>query len=133
LHDFGRGPSNTKFIRKRCTFTSARDCLLRPEVKGIRGLYTDEGLERLEVILNVARELGAHLAGVETMLNMREKMERCRSRPRVFVETLKEELWQRAARRPFENNSLMPVIQIDSMSATRADAKRPPEGKRKAR
>jgi hypothetical protein len=49
------------------------------------------------------------------------------------VETLNEELSQRAARRPMENNSLMPVIQINSMSATRAEGKRTPEGKRKVR
>ena len=38
-------------------------------------LYTDEDLQRLEVILTLTRELGVNLAGVEVILNMREKME----------------------------------------------------------
>ena len=58
---------------------------------------------------------------------MREKMEAMQKQIQGFVETLNEELSARAARRPTENNSLMPVIQIHSFSATRA------EGKRKAR
>jgi MerR family transcriptional regulator, heat shock protein HspR len=43
--------------------------------EGNTRLYTDEDLERLEVILKLTRELGVNLAGVEIVLNMREKME----------------------------------------------------------
>jgi MerR family transcriptional regulator/heat shock protein HspR len=111
-----------------------REGLLAPSrSEGNTRLYTDEDLERLEVILKLTRELGVNLAGVEIILNMREKMEAMQKQIQGFVETLNQELSQRAARRPFENNSLMPVIQINSLGATRADAKRPPEGKRKAR
>lgn len=39
-------------------------------------LYTKEDLRRLQVILNLTRELGVNLAGVEVILNMREKMKR---------------------------------------------------------
>ena len=74
-----------------------------------------------------------NLAGVEIILNMREKMEAMQKQIQGFVETLNQELSQRAARRPIEDHSLMPVIQINALGATRADAKRPPEGKRKAR
>jgi MerR family transcriptional regulator/heat shock protein HspR len=38
-------------------------------------LYTDSDLERLEVILSLTRDLGVNLAGVEIILNMREKMD----------------------------------------------------------
>ena len=38
-------------------------------------LYTDEDLKRLEIILTLTRELGVNLAGVEVILNMRQKME----------------------------------------------------------
>jgi MerR family transcriptional regulator, heat shock protein HspR len=111
-----------------------REGLLAPSrSEGNTRLYTDEDLERLEVILKLTRELGVNLAGVEIILNMREKMEAMQKQIQGFVETLNEELSARAARRPMENNSLMPVIQINSMTAARADAKRPPEGKRKAR
>jgi MerR family transcriptional regulator, heat shock protein HspR len=111
-----------------------REGLLAPSrSEGNTRLYTDEDLERLEVILKLTRELGVNLAGVEIILNMREKMEAMQKQIQGFVETLNEELSQRAARRPMENNSLMPVIQINSMSATRAEGKRTPEGKRKVR
>jgi MerR family transcriptional regulator, heat shock protein HspR len=111
-----------------------REGLLAPSrSEGNTRLYTDEDLERLEVILKLTRELGVNLAGVEIILNMREKMEAMQKQIQGFVETLNEELSQRAARRPMENNSLMPVIQINAMGATRSDAKRPTEGKRKVR
>src|SRR4051812_16454035 len=111
-----------------------REGLLTPSrSEGNTRLYTDEDLERLEVILKLTRELGVNLAGVEIILNMREKMEAMQRQIQGFVETLNQELSQRAARRPFENNSLMPVIQINSMTATRTEGKRTPEGKRKAR
>jgi MerR family transcriptional regulator/heat shock protein HspR len=111
-----------------------REGLLAPSrSEGNTRLYTDEDLERLEVILKLTRELGVNLAGVEIILNMREKMEAMQKQIQGFVETLNEELSQRAARRPMENNSLMPVIQINALNATRAEAKRANEGKRKVR
>ena len=53
-----------------------REGLLAPSrSEGNTRLYTDEDLERLEVILKLTRELGVNLAGVEIILNMREKMD----------------------------------------------------------
>ena len=50
--------------------------LLKPSrSEGNTRLYIDEDLQRLEVILTLTRELGVNLAGVEVILNMREKME----------------------------------------------------------
>src|ERR671910_3197890 len=52
-----------------------REGLLKPSRSdGNTRLYTEEDLERLEVILKLTRELGVNLAGVEIILNMREKM-----------------------------------------------------------
>jgi MerR family transcriptional regulator/heat shock protein HspR len=52
-----------------------REGLLKPSrSEGNTRLYTDADLERLEVILSLTRELGVNLAGVEIILNMREKM-----------------------------------------------------------
>ncbi len=110
-----------------------REGLLAPSrSEGNTRLYTDEDLERLEVILKLTRELGVNLAGVEIILNMREKMDAMQKQIQGFVETLNEELSQRAARRPVENNSLMPVIHIDSVAVTRGEGKRA-EGKRRVR
>lgn len=52
-----------------------REGLLTPSRSvGNTRLYEDSDLERLEVILSLTRELGVNLAGVEIILNMREKM-----------------------------------------------------------
>jgi MerR family transcriptional regulator/heat shock protein HspR len=52
-----------------------REGLIKPSrsAKGTR-YYTEEDVERLELILNLTRDLGVNLAGVEIILNMREKM-----------------------------------------------------------
>jgi MerR family transcriptional regulator/heat shock protein HspR len=53
-----------------------REGLLKPSrSEGNTRLYTDEDLERLEVILALTRDLGVNLAGVEIIINMREKMD----------------------------------------------------------
>ena len=100
-----------------------REGLLLPSrSEGNTRLYTDDDLERLEVILKLTRELGVNLAGVEIILNMREKMEAMQKQIEGFIETLNRELSQRAAHnRPVENsNSLMPVIQISSLAKKKA-------------
>src|SRR6476620_2323439 len=53
-----------------------REGLLKPSRSdGNTRLYEDSDLERLEVILSLTRDLGVNLAGVEIILNMREKMD----------------------------------------------------------
>jgi MerR family transcriptional regulator, heat shock protein HspR len=53
-----------------------REGLLKPSrSEGNKRLYTDADLKRLDLILNLTRELGVNLAGVEVILNMRDKME----------------------------------------------------------
>src|SRR6201982_4233800 len=53
-----------------------REGLLKPSrSEGNTRLYTDADLERLELILSLTRDLGVNLAGVELILNMREKMD----------------------------------------------------------
>ena len=70
-----------------------REGLLTPSRSdGNTRLYTDEDLERLEVILKLTRELGVNLAGVEIILNMREKMEAMQQQIEQFVSTLNQEL-----------------------------------------
>src|ERR1700745_4161816 len=74
-----------------------REGLLAPSrSEGNTRLYTDQDLERLEVILKLTRELGVNLAGVEIILNMREKMEAMQQQIEQFVSNLNEELSQRA-------------------------------------
>ncbi len=79
-----------------------REGLLAPSRSdGNTRLYTDEDLDRLEVILKLTRELGVNLAGVEIILNMREKMEAMQRQIEGFVNTLNTELSNRAASQRF--------------------------------
>ncbi|NBO63847.1 MAG: MerR family transcriptional regulator [Acidobacteria bacterium] len=68
-----------------------REGLLTPSrsVGNVR-LYTDEDITRLEIILQLTRELGVNLAGVEIILNMRERMDRMQLEFNRFVEMLRE-------------------------------------------
>jgi MerR family transcriptional regulator, heat shock protein HspR len=53
--------------------------LLKPSrTEGNTRFYIDGDLERLEVILSLTRDMGVNLAGVEVVLNMRDKMEAMR-------------------------------------------------------
>jgi MerR family transcriptional regulator/heat shock protein HspR len=91
-----------------------REGLLKPSrSEGNTRLYTDQDLERLEVILKLTRDLGVNLAGVEIILNMRERMEEMQRQIEQFVSSLNTEIHQRGrpSASPVEN-SLIPVIQI---------------------
>lgn len=63
--------------------------LLTPSrTRGNTRLYADADLERLELILNLTRELGVNLAGVEIVLNMREKMEETQRQVNALIRYL---------------------------------------------
>ncbi|HUJ30668.1 MAG TPA: helix-turn-helix transcriptional regulator [Candidatus Acidoferrum sp.] len=66
--------------------------LLKPSrSQGNTRLYTDADLERLEVILNLTRELGVNLAGIEIILNMRDKMAEMQSQMEEFIKFVRNE------------------------------------------
>ena len=70
-----------------------REGLLKPSrTEGNTRLYSEEDLRQLEVILNLTRELGVNLAGVEIILNMRKKMEQVQREMSDFVGYVKQEL-----------------------------------------
>jgi len=59
--------------------TYEREGLIRPaRTEGNTRLYSQEDLERIELILRLTNELKVNLAGVEVILNMREQMEQMR-------------------------------------------------------
>jgi MerR family transcriptional regulator, heat shock protein HspR len=70
-----------------------REGLLKPSrTDGNTRLYSEEDLRQLEVILNLTRDLGVNLAGVEIVLNMRRKMEQMQTEVNAFVGWVKQEL-----------------------------------------
>lgn len=69
-----------------------REGLLKPSrTEGNTRLYTDEDLERLEVILALTRDLGVNLSGVNIILNMRERMVEIQRQMQEFVEFVRGE------------------------------------------
>ena len=55
-------------------------------------LYTDQDLERLEVILTLTRDMGVNLAGIEIILNMRDKMSDMQQQMEAFIGFVRGEL-----------------------------------------
>ena len=67
--------------------------LLKPSrSEGNTRLYTEADLERLEVILTLTREMGVNLAGIEIILNMREKMGEMQKQMEAFTQFVQQEL-----------------------------------------
>ncbi len=75
-------------------------------------LYSEEDVEKLEMILRLTRELGVNLAGVEVILSMREKMEQMQREMEETIEQLRAELAREIRRREEIRNALVPVRRI---------------------
>ncbi len=72
-----------------------KEGLLRPSrSEGNTRTYTKNDLERLELILNLVRDLGVNLAGVEVIINMREKIERIEKEVDEFLNYIRREFFE---------------------------------------
>jgi len=72
-----------------------REGLLRPSRSdGNTRCYTDEDLKQLELILNLTRDLGVNLAGVEVVINMRRKIEQIEEEVNMFLEYIRKEFFE---------------------------------------
>ena len=88
-----------------------REGLLKPSrTEGNTRLYSDEDLEALSFILNLTRELGVNLAGVEIIMNMRGRMESMQREFDRFLARLKDELEQR--RRGGETEPTQALVRV---------------------
>ena len=82
--------------------------LLKPSRSdGNTRLYTETDLHRLEIILNLTRDLGVNLAGVEVILSMREKMERMQREMEEMIQYVRENIGHAGA--PARRNALVRV------------------------
>jgi MerR family transcriptional regulator/heat shock protein HspR len=65
--------------------------LLTPSrTEGNTRYYTDDNLDQLEVILNLTRNLGVNLAGVEVILNMRENVKKMQDEARSLIKFVRD-------------------------------------------
>jgi len=97
-----------------------REGLLKPSrSQGNTRLYTDEDLKQLGLILNLIRELGVNLAGVEVILNMRQKMQRMEAEVNELLEYVKREFFRgdedafESRRRSLVRLSQMKIVKRD--------------------
>jgi MerR family transcriptional regulator/heat shock protein HspR len=82
-----------------------REGLVKPSrTQGNTRLYSDEDLERLSFILNLTRDLGVNLAGVEIVMHLRDKIETMQREMERFVAQVREELGRRKQEEAVESS-----------------------------
>ena len=107
-----------------------REGLLRPSrSEGNTRLYTDEDLERLEFILNLARDLGVNIAGIAIVLQMRERMEEMNRQMQGFVEYVRTEMLTRIQQAQNQPEAGLVPLRRPVVMPTR-DGSSPVRGKR---
>jgi len=112
-----------------------REGLLKPSrTEGNTRLYTDEDLERLEFILNLARDLGVNIAGIAIILQMRERMEEMNRQMQSFVDYVRTEMLERMQQGFGQEAAMVPlqrriVVAPDLQPAPRAALKGLPTAK----
>ncbi len=103
-----------------------REGLLKPSrTEGNTRLYSDADLRQLEVILNLTRDLGVNLAGVEIVLNMRRKMEQMQEEVSEFVAWVRQEL-ARAAQEGWQERLQQALVRLPPTPLARTAAKGAP-------
>lgn len=90
-----------------------REGFIKPKRSGGNTrLYSEEDVEKLEMILRLTRELGVNLAGVEVILSMREKMEQLQREMEDTIQLLRGELELEIRRREEMRTAIVPVKRI---------------------
>lgn len=72
-----------------------KEGLLKPSRSdGNTRLYSEEDLKQLEFILSLTRDLGVNLAGVEVVMNMKQKLEQIESEVNEFLNYIRHEFFE---------------------------------------
>ncbi|OGF58688.1 MAG: MerR family transcriptional regulator [Candidatus Fischerbacteria bacterium RBG_13_37_8] len=70
-----------------------REGLINPKrTEGKTRLYSEKDLERVRIILNLTRNMGVNIAGVEIILNLREKIDEMQIQINDLIHFLSDEL-----------------------------------------
>jgi MerR family transcriptional regulator/heat shock protein HspR len=103
-----------------------REGLLKPSrTEGNTRLYRDEDLERLEFILNLARDLGVNIAGIAIILQMRERMEEMNRQMQNFVEYVRSEMLTRFQQGAGGSSAAIVPLRKPAVIARAAATKKP--------
>jgi len=90
-----------------------REGFIKPKRSGGNTrLYSEEDVEKLEMILRLTRELGVNLAGVEVILSMREKMEQMQRATEDTIRQLRNEIECEIRRREEMKTAIVPTKRI---------------------
>jgi MerR family transcriptional regulator/heat shock protein HspR len=74
-----------------------REGFIRPKRINQQRLYSDEDIERLNLIIKLTKELGVNKAGVEIILRMKNRLEALQNEMREMMRFVEDEI-----RRDFE-------------------------------
>ncbi|MFN3598217.1 MAG: MerR family transcriptional regulator [Aquificaceae bacterium] len=70
-----------------------KEGLLKPtRSKGRTRYYTEEDLQRLELILGLSKDLGVNLAGIDIILRMKEQIEELEAHIQKLIEFIQKEI-----------------------------------------
>ncbi len=109
-----------------------REGLLRPSRSdGNTRLYTDEDRERLEFILNLARDLGVNIAGIAIILQMRERMEQMNADMQNFVSYMRDEMLSRMQQQQNPGAGLVALRRAAVVPVSEKDLPKPRLAKKK--
>ena len=87
-----------------------REGLLKPSrTEGNTRLYTEQDLERLEIILSLARDLGVNISGISIILDMRARMEEMQRQMHEFLTHFQQEMLTRMTHADASQGALIPV------------------------
>jgi MerR family transcriptional regulator/heat shock protein HspR len=101
-----------------------REGLISPSrSEGNTRLYTDEDLERLEFVLNLARDLGVNIAGIAIILQMRERMEAMNQQMQGFVHYVRSEMLERMQQVPRSEGAIV-ALRRPAIVPSKTDKKR---------
>jgi MerR family transcriptional regulator/heat shock protein HspR len=80
--------------------------------------YTDADLERLKCILNLTREMGVNLAGVQVILGMRDRMQEMHQNMMALLDYIREHMADHAAH-ALVRMPPMSLVQIEPIMSER--------------
>jgi MerR family transcriptional regulator/heat shock protein HspR len=110
-----------------------REGLLKPSrTEGNTRLYSDEDLEQLETILSLTRDLGVNLAGVEIILNMRQRIEQMQHEVNEFMLYVKREMvkglgdWEQRLNTALVKSTPGGIVRTEPRAVTETEASEPP-------
>lgn len=70
-----------------------KEGLIKPtRSKGRTRYYTEEDIQRLELILMLSRELGVNLAGIDIILRMKEQIQELEAQIQKLIEFIQKEV-----------------------------------------